>query len=176
MTSFLWVQIAHKVAKTRLHAVSRLKELSMKELQNSSSEDTVGRAGPEVRHASCTIGHVKNRWEQSSISPSHKGQFVIAPGTKQWRMALVIRRRRTSSQPKIRIFSGRHCLHITRHRRTRAAASEGSCPRRRRYTAVYNCGVATIVLIVVSNLSPASSPLLLPAPYISFHLPPLDQG
>ena len=135
MTSFLWIQIARKVVKTRLHAVSRLNELSMKELQNSSSEDAVGRATPEVRHVSCTIGHVKNRWEQSSISPLHKGQFTTAPGTRRWRMALVIRRRRTSSQPKIRIFSGRRCFHITRDCRTRAVASEGSCPHRRRYTA-----------------------------------------
>ena len=135
MTSFLWIQMAHKVAKTCLHTVSRLNELSMKELQNSSSEDVVRRATPTVRHASWTIGHVKNKWEQSSTSPSHKGQFTAAPGTRRWRMALVIRRRCTSSQSKIQIFNRSRCFHINRHRRTREVASEGACPRRRRYAA-----------------------------------------
>ena len=135
MTSFVWIQIAHKVEKTCLHTVSCLNELSMKELQNSSSEDAVRRATPAVGHASSTIGHVKNWWEQSSTSPSHRGQFMAAPGTRRWRVALVIRRRRTSSQQKIRIFDGSRCFHITRHCQTREVASGSACPRRRRYTA-----------------------------------------
>ena len=118
MTSFLWIHIAHNVANARLQSCSRLKEPSIRELQNASSDDTTRRATPATRHASCTIGHVKNKCGQSSSSPAHSGQHTSAPGTLRRRMTLVIRRRRKSSQLKIRIFSGSRCFHTTRQRRT----------------------------------------------------------
>ena len=111
MTSFLWSQIAHNVAKARLQSVSCLKEPSMRVLQNASSEDSMRRATPAACHASCTIRHVKNRWEQSSSSPSHRGQLTTAPGNRRQHMALVFRWRRTSNQPKSQIFSGSRCFH-----------------------------------------------------------------
>ena len=136
MTSFLWIHIAHNVANACLQPCSRLKEPSIRELLNASSDDTTRRATPAACHASCTIGHVKNKCGQSSSSPTHSGQHTSAPGTMRWRMTLVIRRRRKSSQPKIRIFSGIRCFHTTRQRRTRVAASGASYPRRRRYASL----------------------------------------
>ena len=105
MTPFLWSHIAHNMAKARLQAVSRLKEPSMRVLQNTSSDDATRQATPAARHASCTIGHVKNKWGQSSSSPAHSGQHTTSPGNMRGRMTLVIRRRRKSSQPKIQIFT-----------------------------------------------------------------------
>ena len=113
MTSFLWIHIAHNVANARLQSCSRLKEPSIRELQNALSNDTMRRATPTARHASCTIGHVKNKCGQSSSSPAHSGQHTTAPGTMRRRMTLVIRKRRKSSKPKIRIFSGSRCFHTT---------------------------------------------------------------
>ena len=105
MISFLWSHIAHNVAKARHQSFSRLKEPSIRELQNASSNEATRRATPAARYASCTIRHVKNKCGQSSSSPTHSGQHTTAPENMRWRMTLVISRRRKSSQPKIGIFS-----------------------------------------------------------------------
>ena len=137
MTSFLWSKIAHKVANARLQSVSYLNELSLRELQKASSEETTRRATPPPP-PKCfrTVKHVKNKWEQSSSSPSHRGHLMTAPGYKQRCMALVIRGRRKSSQPKSQIFSGSRFFHTTRQCRTRETISRDACPRRRRYSAL----------------------------------------
>ena len=124
MTSFQWSHIAHNVAKAPLQSASCLKEPSIRELQNASSDDATRRATPAARHTSCTIRHVKNNWGQSSSSPAHSGQHITAPGNM---------RRRKSSHPNIRIFSRSRCFYTTLQRRTRNAASGASSPRRRRY-------------------------------------------
>ena len=136
MTSFLWSHIAHNVAKAHLQSVSCLKEPSIRELQNASSDDATRRATPAARHASCTIGHVKNKCGQSSSSPAHSGQHMMAPGNMRRRMTLVIKRRRKSSLPKIRIFCGSRCFHTTRQCQTRVATSRTSCPQRKRFTSL----------------------------------------
>ena len=133
MTSFLWIYIAHNVAKARLQSTSRLKEPSIRELQNASSDVATRRATPATRHSSCIIRHVKNNWGQSLSSPAHSGQHITALENLRRRMTLVIRRRRKSSHPSIRIFSRSGCFYTTRQRQTRNAASGASNPRRRRY-------------------------------------------
>ena len=130
MISSQWSHITHNMAKARIKSISLLNAPSMTELQKASSEDATRRATPAALHASWTIGHVKNRWEQSSSSPAHRGQLMTAPGIMQRRMALVTRRRRKSSQPKSRIFSGSHCFNTTRQRWTKSfllSTPVGSC-------------------------------------------------
>ena len=125
MTSFLWSHIAHNMVKTRLQSVSLLTDPSMREFQKALCEDATSRATPAAFHASWTNGHVKNRWEQSSSSPTQRGQLPTAPRTMRQRMALVIRWRRSRSQPKSRIFIGSRCFHTTQQHWMRETTSRG---------------------------------------------------
>ena len=117
MTSFLWIQIAHRVAKIHLQSASRLNEPPNKELQNVSSEVTESRATAAPHHASWANGHWKKRWEQSSGPPPQRGQLTGESGNMRCRATRVMRRRRRRSHLKIRIFKGMCHFQINLHLR-----------------------------------------------------------
>ena len=136
MTSFLWIQIAHWAVKIRLQSASRLKEPPNKELQNVSSEVTESRATAAPRHASWANGHWKKRRELSSGPLPQRGQLTGESGNMRCRATRVMRRRRRRSHPKIRIFKGMCRFQISLHLCVMYTFSRGSCPHRRRYTAL----------------------------------------
>ena len=116
----------HRVAKIRLHFASRRKTPLLTEYQNSSSKDTTRCPTPTARHAACTSGHWKKRWQQSSAS-WQRGYSTRASGFWRRLRTHVKRRRRRSSHPNRRIFSGSLCFHSSRHRRISWGSSCGSC-------------------------------------------------
>ena len=73
MTSFLWVQRDHNVAKIVCHSASRRNGPLPSDRQNASSNDTTRRPTLAACHTAWARGHTKNKCEQSSTTPTHSG-------------------------------------------------------------------------------------------------------
>ena len=135
MTSFLWIQMDHNVAKIVCHSSPRRNVPPPRDRQNASPEFTTRWPTPVASHTVWAKGQTKNKCGQSSTAPAHSGHSAGASGTMRCNLDLVIRRRRNKSQANTLIFRGRRRFHTTRHLCKMSGSSGFSWSRSRLYAA-----------------------------------------
>ena len=135
MTSFLWIQMDHNVAKIVCHSSPRRHVPLPRDRQNASSEFTTRWPTPVASHTVWAKGQTKNKCGQSSTALAHSGHSAGASGTMRCNLDLVIRRRGNKSQANTFIFRGRRRFHTTRHLCKMSGSSGFSWSRSRLYAA-----------------------------------------
>ena len=115
MTSFLWIQRDHSVAKIVCHSTSRRNVPPPRDRKNASSEVATRQSTPVSCHTVWAKGQTKNKCWQSSTTLTHIGHSTAAFGTIRCSQDLVISRRRSRSQANTLIFRGRCRFHTKHH-------------------------------------------------------------